>query len=180
MAKKWSYKEVTVHGRSDTRQNGCVLEHRFVAEQKIGRPLRTGEVVHHIDENRTNNNPDNLMVFKNHGDHIRFHHCGVAILEEDGSYICPEYLKIPKESTYKNICKTCGNPCKSKFCSLKCSFDSRRTVERPSRDDLEKMIGTMSMRAIGRKFNVTDNSIRKWAKMYGLPYKKYELNKESQ
>lgn len=39
-----------------------LYEHRVVAEQKIGRPLASNEVVHHIDGNRLNNHPDNLQV----------------------------------------------------------------------------------------------------------------------
>ena len=47
--------------------------HRIVAEQKIGRPLRKGEVVHHIDGNKHNNEPENLMVFRSQADHARWH-----------------------------------------------------------------------------------------------------------
>ena len=36
--------------------------HRIVAEQKLGRSLKKGEIVHHIDGNKRNNNPSNLMV----------------------------------------------------------------------------------------------------------------------
>lgn len=32
-----------------------------------------GMVVHHVDNNNWNNGLDNLMVFKNQGDHIRYH-----------------------------------------------------------------------------------------------------------
>jgi len=37
-------------------------EHRVVAEQMIGRPLERGEIVHHIDGDKHNNDPSNLMV----------------------------------------------------------------------------------------------------------------------
>ncbi|MSS85329.1 HNH endonuclease [Actinomycetaceae bacterium WB03_NA08] len=37
-------------------------EHRVVAEAELGRALQPGEIVHHIDCNKRNNHPDNLMV----------------------------------------------------------------------------------------------------------------------
>lgn len=39
-----------------------VYLHRIIAEQSIGRKLRVGEIVHHLDENKTNNSPENLVV----------------------------------------------------------------------------------------------------------------------
>lgn len=47
--------------------------HRVVAEQKLGRPLKPGEVVHHIDRNKRNNSPENLMVFSSQAEHSKWH-----------------------------------------------------------------------------------------------------------
>jgi hypothetical protein len=47
-------------------------EHRVVAEQKIGRPIQPGEHVHHIDGDKHNNNPDNLIVLTA-SEHQRLH-----------------------------------------------------------------------------------------------------------
>ena len=46
--------------------------HRIVAEQKIGRPLRPGEIVHHIDGNKRNNDPSNLEVMTQ-AEHCKLH-----------------------------------------------------------------------------------------------------------
>lgn len=51
---------------------GRVFQHIVVAEQKLGRPIGPNEHVHHIDENKQNNDPDNLLVLSNE-DHQRFH-----------------------------------------------------------------------------------------------------------
>lgn len=47
--------------------------HRVVAEEKIGRPLEKGEVVHHKDENKLNNDPDNLEVLESQSEHAKLH-----------------------------------------------------------------------------------------------------------
>lgn len=48
-----------------------MLEHRLVMERILGRYLEPNEVVHHIDGNRQNNAPDNLMVFAKNAAHLQ-------------------------------------------------------------------------------------------------------------
>lgn len=47
--------------------------HRVIAEKMLGRKLIKGEVVHHIDKNKRNNSPENLMVFKSQKEHAAWH-----------------------------------------------------------------------------------------------------------
>lgn len=51
---------------------GFVPQHRLAAERKIGRYLREGEVVHHDDETKLNNDPSNLEVMTR-GAHMALH-----------------------------------------------------------------------------------------------------------
>lgn len=55
------------HHLADVR--GYAYEHRLVAEQKLGRRLKPGELVHHKNEVKTDNSPDNLEVVSSISEH---------------------------------------------------------------------------------------------------------------
>lgn len=62
----------TGEGRTYRKHSGR-HEHRQVAEQILGRPLRRGEVVHHINRDKRDNRPENLMIFSSQAEHARWH-----------------------------------------------------------------------------------------------------------
>lgn len=51
---------IVMNKTSDGRKQ--IKYHRYLMEQKIGRILRDDEIVHHIDENKLNNDINNLQI----------------------------------------------------------------------------------------------------------------------
>ena len=154
------------HHRADS--TGCVYEHIIVAERKLGRLLKNGECVHHLNGIRNDNREENLIVFKTIGDHTAFHN-GCEIELKGDVYIA---------KMDKNICPNCGNIKyrRAKLC-IYCNSIMQRKVERPSKEELFELIKTMQFTQIGKMYGVSDNTIRKWCKKYELPFKRDDINK---
>ena len=154
----------------DNRQ--FVREHVIVAEKMLGRRLCNGEVVHHIDQNKSNNSPSNLMVFASNADHSAFHK-GARIYKKDGIWHADYDKKIYK-------CAFCGKTFstnykrqnKETFCSKFCANKAKEKVSNLSKDALFCLIiqhhGNIS--AVGKELGVSDNAIRKHCKRHGIPY----------
>lgn len=135
------------HPSSYTSGNwkGWIYEHRKVMEDSLGRTLLKGEIVHHKDENKLNNNISNLevMMLKDHA----FMHATVF---------------------QKKIC-ACGNEMshKQKYCSIECVF--RFKTKCPTKEDLTQHLkDKLSNCAVGRIYSVSDNTVKNWYKKYNL------------
>lgn len=56
-------------------ERGWMKRNRYVMEQKLGRQLLANEDVHHVNEIKTDDRPDNLELLP-HVDHVRLTHTG--------------------------------------------------------------------------------------------------------
>lgn len=78
------------------------------------------------------------------------------------------------------FCIDCGKAVASGAMRCKrCNDLNQRTVERPSREVLKQLIRTTPFTTLGKRYGVSDNAIRKWCKMYNLPFKSSEIKKIS-
>lgn len=62
----------------------------------------------------------------------------------------------------------------TQYCSRTCSAVARRHVKRPKKEELQELMTHTSMVDLGRKYGVSDNAIRKWAKSYKIPLPRLE------
>lgn len=79
-----------------------------------------------------------------------------------------------------HYCKRCGKEIsKSAIHCQDCQALLARTCERPTREILKQQIRTTPFTQIGKQYNVTDNTIRKWCDAYKLPRKVSEIKQYS-
>lgn len=121
-------------------------------------------------------------------------------LIENLRWLCPNCHSQTKTFAGKNAtstqvverklyyCVDCGKEISrgSSRCS-ECSSISRRKVQRPSKDDLASLMKAhnCNFAAVGKIYNVRDNTVRKWCKFYGImdeitDYKKPRIKRNKQ
>lgn len=97
-------------------------EHRVVAEQMLGRPLKRNEIVHHIDGNKHNNDPSNLQVMTQ-SEHIREHwHADAKPLDWNGKKYWP-----------RQFAEECGLPLGTVQNRLRAGWSLDRIASTPRR-----------------------------------------------
>lgn len=71
----------------NAKHQGYVLEHRLVMERMLGRYLSREEVVHHRDEDTTNNTESNLELFDSNSTHKKESHEEQRSRNASGQYL---------------------------------------------------------------------------------------------
>ena len=120
--------------------------------------------IHHIDGDYRNNKEENL-----------------ELLCPNCHSLTPNFKALNKtgredRNQYKNrkyYCLDCGK--EISYGALRCNECNAklRITKKPvTKEELKKLIRTVSFTEIGRMYNVTDNTIRKWCIGYNLPSKR--------
>lgn len=146
---------------------GFVLEEIVVAEEKLGRHLTKHEVIYHLDRNRSNNDPDNIIVFKSKKSKDTYMTGGTLVQCPDGAYNA-------QKKKERRVCEYCGRlytprSKEQKYCSSRCSELSLRSENMPTKKELRTHLLGMSFSEISRIYNVDIKTVKSWCRIYGLP-----------
>lgn len=166
-------------------KSGIVYEHEMIAEMILGRKLKKGEIVHHEDFNRANNDPQNLKVFKTLKDHAAFHK-GMPIELDGDVYVAINYKRICPECGGKKdnkaiLCQHCRtNLPHDKLITYYSNYPNTKShkhkVPHPSKEELIEYLKQYNLTQIGKQFGVTSNAVKKWAVKYNIDYKSIKRN----
>jgi hypothetical protein len=143
--------------------NGYVYEHIYFAEKMLGRRLGKDEVVHHLDLDRQNNRYENLVVLSPEA-HAKIHAWLMrgAPTRESSRENGVNSEEAKQANKYCVVCEVTLQEKQEKYCSAFCMGVGTRRVERPSAEELSKLVKSHSILAIARMYSVSDNAVRKW------------------
>lgn len=145
-------------------------------------------------ENLFNDIQNSEMSFDTIGEKYDLSRRTIIRINQGHTHFCKEKdypLRKPKESVKKVVrkgteytltkfCVDCGTPISGKAVRCRpCHDKYQRVVDRPAREELKQLIRTTPFTTIGKQYNVSDNAVRKWCKMYNLPFKSSEIKKIS-
>lgn len=127
-----------------------------------GRPMSL--ILDHINGVSDDNRLENLRILCPNCNATLDTHCGRNIPRERTCPGCHQVF-VPHTMQHRYCSQRCwGNVAATLYRGT--THPEIRKVERPSYEQLMADVETMSFVAIGRKYGVTDNAVRKWIRWY--------------
>ena len=147
--------------------------------------------LHHVNFNHNDNRLENLQILCSNCHGIAHDYCNTKYTKEssidmdaledilnpkeiDTKFFPKKKQKGPekeKNETEKTKRNKSINPTEKEM-----EYHIReRKCERPSKEELNKLICEKPFLQIGRMYGVSDNAVRKWCKQYGLKYRKKDI-----
>ena len=168
------YLQVRYPEHPRVNSQGCVLLHRIIMENRLGRYLDPKEVVHHRDLDKTNNQIENLELCANTADHMRKHYeqgtMGfdrkvewppddemVALLDHDSFGSVARHLDISRSSVLR-WCRQHDYEAKPDKCWQMKSIEEMR----PPKEELKVLVWEKSARALAVQLDVSYQTILDW------------------
>lgn len=152
---------------------GYVYEHVIIAEEHSNRVISHLEDVHHLDFDRSNNHPSNLIILSKK-DHKKLHKwvedCGVMMTKIDG--------------VKKGNCLKCGKEIlgvKRKYCTTEClKLDKKSVLDDIPLNEVLFGIKTFGCVKTAKKYGVSDKRVMNWLahkhNLFGENFKKAVAN----
>jgi hypothetical protein len=127
-----------------------------------GRPMSL--ILDHVNGVATDNRLENLRIVCPNCAATLDTHCGRKLrLATRRCLHCGQAFQ-PKYGSHRYCCRECGQ--RWDRSNVRVPRPESRKVERPTYAALLRDLATMSYLAVGRKYGVSDNSIRKWLRWY--------------
>lgn len=145
--------------------------------------------LHHKNNDHTDNSFENLQILCPNCHSIQPGNSGaninkyVAVLESaDNTHLecVPEKGVGSSPTSNTNWCIDCNKPISKNAIRCKsCASKFRQQSGSPEREVLKDLIRNNSFTSLGKKFNVSDNAVRKWCKSLNLPYQSTKIKQFS-
>jgi hypothetical protein len=139
------------------KQRRCEL----CGQTEIWRGQRVSLILDHVNGVRDDHRLENLRIVCPNCAATLSTHCGRNFPSERSCRRCGAgFMPSTADRRY------CSMSCAKRGCGLGIARPERRKVERPSLRQLQADLRQMSVCAVGRKYGVSDNAVRKWLVWY--------------
>jgi hypothetical protein len=142
---------------SGLKQRACEL----CGQDETWRGRQMALILDHINGIATDNRIENLQIVCPNCAATLETHCGRNMKLVRNCEVCGGSFRSDSEHQ-----RHCSQACGQRSPAAQAAQLSRRRVERPSYEELVAEVATMGWSAVGRKYGVSDNAVRKWMRAY--------------